>query len=849
MLRLIAILLLCIATAAPSALAAMPAPNSYFVSGMVRDSVTFQPVPYASVSAPGSAVGALTDEKGLFQLSVPLSASSLQVACLGYDKKTVPIKKGKVNLYDIHLSPVATELAEVVVHRKKYSKRNNPAVDFARRLRQSSPLTDPRRHDFYNYDRYQISTLALSDFGSPDTRSGLFKQFPFISEHLDTSEISGKPILDLIVKEQASTVNYRRSPRSQKETITGTRQSGIDEIADQASVSVFLQDVMGEVDLYANDINLLRNRFVSPLSKIAPDFYKFYLSDTVMVDSQLCIALSFYPHNPATCGFNGQVYVPVGDSTMFIKKVTMRTPRDINLNFISSLYISQDFAKAPDGSRLKLADNLTVEGKVVKGTPGVYARRSIAYTNHNFLPPENPDIFSALGSTLAADSAALRSDQYWDARRAARVSDSEKGVDKLMTRLRSTPIFYWSEKALKILVNGYVATGKDSKVDLGPVNTLISHNTLEGWRLRVGGLTTANLSKHLFARGYLAYGTLDKKLKYSAELEYSFAPKAYHSREFPIHSLRFTSLYDVDDIGQHYLHTNADNFFLSLKRMPSHTATYHRVSKLEYTLELRNNLSVMARLDNTLQYRSRFVSFTDGHGSSFSHYSLSGITLQLRYAPGEKYYQTKSHRLPISRDAPVFTLSHRFAPKGILGNTFPLSVTEASIQKRFWLSAWGHLDALAKGAHVWTRSPFPQLIIPSANTSYIILPESFALLNPMEFITDTNLSLFLTYNANGAILNCIPGVKRLKLREVFGIRGFHGHLSRRNNPARDAGLLRFPQGAGVLPLASAPYLEASAGLDNILSCLRVDYVWRLTYRHTPYPIDRSGLRIALHFTF
>ena len=44
-------------------------------------------------------------------------------------------------------------------------------------------------------------------------------------------------------------------------------------------------------------------------------------------------------------------------------------------------------------------------------------------------------------------------------------------------------------------------------------------------------------------------------------------------------------------------------------------------------------------------------------------------------------------------------------------------------------------------------------------------------------------------------------------------------------------------------------MEISAGLDNILRILRVDYVWRLTYRNTPYPIDRSGLRVALHVTF
>ena len=46
-----------------------------------------------------------------------------------------------------------------------------------------------------------------------------------------------------------------------------------------------------------------------------------------------------------------------------------------------------------------------------------------------------------------------------------------------------------------------------------------------------------------------------------------------------------------------------------------------------------------------------------------------------------------------------------------------------------------------------------------------------------------------------------------------------------------------------------PYMEISAGIDNIFRCLRVDYVWRLSYRHPPYQIDRSGVRIAFHATF
>jgi hypothetical protein len=50
-------------------------------------------------------------------------------------------------------------------------------------------------------------------------------------------------------------------------------------------------------------------------------------------------------------------------------------------------------------------------------------------------------------------------------------------------------------------------------------------------------------------------------------------------------------------------------------------------------------------------------------------------------------------------------------------------------------------------------------------------------------------------------------------------------------------------------MTSGPYMEAGVGIDNILRCIRLDYVWRLSYLNTSYAIDKRGLRIAMHFTF
>ena len=822
------------------------------VRGEVRDSLTHTPIPYSAVFLTGTQRGILTDENGKFEIITAKPFTAIQVSVMGYDTKTIPVSKwhnGKKITID--LVPTGVKLKEIVIKpgKEKYSKKNNPAVDFATRIRKLGDSTDPKRNDYYSYDKYERITLALNNFDPRSDKNLILKNMKFLKDYVDTSEVSGRPILNISTREKSSTVYYRKNPQNEKEYIEGLEMKGLDDFMDNDNMLTLFEDVLREIDLYQGQIPLFRNHFVSPLSSIAPDFYKFYLTDTIEVDSITCVELSFVPRNSESMGFVGRVYVPVGDTTMFVKKVIMNVPHDINLNFIEKMYIEQVFDKAPDGSRLKLRDDLVAEISIMRGVQGLYMRRNTAYANHTFNEPQNSEsLFSPLGRTVELDSAYMRSSDYWAEHRIIPISHTENHVDDLAQRIRSFKFYRIAEGFVRYMVTGYIPTGKNSKFDIGPLNSVISHNFVEGWRPKIGGLTTANLSKRIFARGYVAYGTKDKVWKYSGEVEYSFHDKKYHSREFPVHALRLSHLYDVDMIGQHFAFAQADNMFLSFKRHDDKQITYHRQTKLDYILELRNNFSVTASLIHERQEATQYMPFIDGRGKNLGHYQEAMLKLQLRYAPGEKFYQHKSTRKNINHDAPIFMLTHTYAPKGILGNNFGVNVTEVSVQKRFWLSFMGYADLIVKGGHVWSKSAYPNLLIPTANLSYTIQPEAFSLMNPMEFVNDTYASWDLTYNANGALLNRLPLIKKLQLREVFAFRGLWGHLSKRNNPEYNMDLFRFPADAYTVPMTNMPYMEVSVGVENIFKVLRVDYVWRLSYRSN-FNADRSGPRIALHFTF
>jgi len=811
-------------------------------------------IPFVAVFIAGTPGGTLTDDRGVATIVNPDTkndSTTLNLSAMGYNKISFTFSANE-KVVRIPLVPTGVKLTEVTVKRKrkKYSKKNNPAVAFAERIKKMGKETDPRRNENYNYKRYERISLGFNNFRIDTASNGLIdRKFGFLREHIDTSDVSGNPILIFSMKEKASEVHYRRNPRSEKSYITGYRAQGLDDIIDQESVQVALEDIFREVDLYDNDINLFHSRFVSPLSRIAPDFYKFFLTDTVDVDGERCVELSFTPHNTASNGFTGHVYVPLNDTTMFVKRVDMHLPPGININFIDRLALSQYYDKAPDGSRLKTRDDIMVEMSIIPGMQGLYARRNTRYDSHDFEPSERPELFGELKDEIYADNAVTQTEEFWSDADFAPRTRNENRIGELITGMRSVPLYYWTEKAVKLLAWGYLPMNETTPAALGPIDTFYSSNELEGTRLRLGGMTTTAFSDRWFFRGYGAYGFKDKIWKYDGEIEYSFRDKKKSAREFPVHSLILSHLYDVNQLGQDYRFTDGSTIFTSLlSREKNRLISYHRQTQLKYTFELENHFSVTATFGHERHESSVFIPFVDGNGMVADHYNESSVEVALRYAPGEKYYQTLNRRLPITHDGTVVEISHKFGPKGFMGNDFAINRTEVALRQRFWFSAFGHLDIILRGGHVWSKSPFPSLMIPTTNISYLVRKEAFALMNPMEFINDTYGSWDLTYNMNGMLFNMIPGLKRLKWREVLNFKGISGNTSRRNDPLENPELYRFPTDAKTIDMNWKPYMEASFGIENIFRFFRVDYVWRLNYRYVP-GISKSGLRVGVHFGF
>lgn len=822
------------------------------IKGIVTDSITGEKLAYVSILVEGTTTGTTTNDNGTFSLRVPSHNSVLTVSYLGYTEKHVPVRDAKANSLKIQLAPSTVNLTEIVIKPKKekYTKKENPAVLFIRKAIAAKENSDPKRHDFFSYNRYENIVLGINQYNAKKAKPN--SKFGFLSEFVDTVGV-GNTILPLSEKEKYETVYYRKSPKSEKRVVRGLKADGIDEMFTQEGMQQILNEVFREVDLFQNDIPLFLNRFVSPLSSIGPNFYKYYLLDTLEFNNQKCVDLGFVPFNSESFGFTGHLYITL-DSTYFVQYVKLNVPKDINLNFVNQMSIEQHFMRKEDGTRLIVEDDISALLSLTSGEKGIYARRLNTYRDYSFEPPADQAVFEVLGSSMTLQDANTKPDDFWlDARPEELSGKNLNRVAALMKRLRQVPLFYVTEKVISTLVAGYIPTHidpKKSKFEIGPMNTMISSNAIEGTRLRLGGTTMTAFSKRFFLDGYAAYGTKDKEWKYDIIGEYSFIDKTEFRKEFPVHSIRFEYMYDINQLGQQYLYTNKDNMFLAFKRQKDDRATYLRNAELTYTREYYNNLSYNIILRNKKEYATPYAEFNkigaDGTLTALDNYQMSELEFRIRYAPNEKFYQTRNYRYPITFDAPVLSLSHILGGKGILGSDYTYNRTDIAIQKRFWFSAFGYLDVIGKAGKVWNKVPYPLLILPNANLSYTIQPESYTNMNALEFINDEYVSWDVTYYMNGLILNRIPLLKKLKLREVVSFRGLYGNLTDKNNPWKEDGLFAFPERSHIM--GGDPYMEAGVGVENILKFFRLDYVWRMTYLDNP-GIDKQGLRFSFEFKF
>ena len=619
------------------------------------------------------------------------------------------------------------------------------------------------------------------------------------------------------------------------------------------TLNTIVKDLFSDIDIYDDQIKLLQNRFPSPIGSTAISFYHFYIDDTVYVNQDQCIRLQFMPANQQDFGFRGELYV-LNDSTLHVKKCDMQLPANTGINFIDAMKIQQEYSKLENGEWALTTDNMIAELELTDLFQRAIIIRNTSMSKYSFESIADK-LFKGKAKTKTDVKAKLRDEDFWKEHRSVELTKSEAGMNNFIDNMSKSKNFQWILLASKVLLENFIETGSDSvpsKFDIGPVNTVISNNYVDGFRLRASGRTTAKFNPHWFWEGYYAYGLGSSNHYYGTKVTYSFNKPEYQPIEFPVRTLSFESTYDVMAWADRYLINNKDNVFMAIRPQKVHQMFFYNRQVLQFKWETEYGLATdfqikteSNRPTGTLEYRRLST------GETVGKMRFSEVKLGFDYRPGQQYVNSKTTRTEVNNDAPQFTLSHTVGLNHFLGGEYDYHLTEASVYKRLWLGSWGHLDTRFKAGAQWSKVPFPLLIMPAVNTSYFEHQGSFNMMDNMEFLNDRYAFFNLAWDLNGKIFNRIPLIKRLKWREYIAFKGMWGHLTDKNNPllAKNAGesaLYQFPSDTHVMN--NEPYMELVVGVHNIFKLFEIDYVRRLTY--TAYPgVDVNGIRFGFNVMF
>ena len=187
------------------------------IRGVITDSLTHEPLMYITVQYEGKGVGGISNADGEYQVETRKGWNELTFSAIGYITKKVKFAPG-TKVLNVALAPADVMLSEVVVKPKKekYSRKNNPAVEFMKKVIEHKKALKLEENDFYQYQKYEKMKMSINDVTPEKMEKGIYKKFSFFKDQVEVSPKTNKMILPISIKETASRTIYRKSPKSEK---------------------------------------------------------------------------------------------------------------------------------------------------------------------------------------------------------------------------------------------------------------------------------------------------------------------------------------------------------------------------------------------------------------------------------------------------------------------------------------------------------------------------------------------------------------------------------------------------------------------------------------------------------
>lgn len=800
--------------------------QSKILKGQVVDATNKEGVFRATISysVDGFAQGVTSDDNGYFQIDVPEGIDSLRVSHISYQPTMKSIKFIKTKSIKIAIEPHASQIKEVVITAKKekYTNKDNPAVELIRKVLDNREANSILNHCPLNYTSHNKSLIALDPVN--DTVLARMKLKPVLNlmKGLETTYFESENYLPVYFFEELSQIYCKEGKGFESQRLV-LQDIQLTAIMDESNARRIRTSIFTKIDLYQKYVDVLGNQFMSPVNSFAPQFYKFFIEDTLIVEGRECIKLSFIPRNVYDMGFMGYLFIS-NDENYEIISANFSITEKANVNFVDKIEFVQKFKTDTieiDGVKKQIS---YITEDAIYAKIKFYTLKAYGYSINSYSKPTFEEY------VLKQDKE-IKAFRLNDSNRISPLTQAEKKTYQLPDSLDKISWFRVTKYLSEIFYGGYLLAGP---VDIGPLDNLYSFNGIEGSRFRLSGKTNYRLSRRIYADFMLAYGTKDKKMKYDLGLKYSFNSLTKNPYSFPANFIGVQYTYNTFVPGRTIENSNYDRLSLSLTDIVDYRLAFNKSIFLEWLYETKKGITINPYLKFQEVKAYGDWTFSDRDSVEVSSFRKDRIGINIRLLFNGTWIQNQNKRITVGGNFTSMNINYEYG----FDNTH---LIKANAYRKVNLMPFGYIQLWAEGGYMVGRIMSPYLFTSSTYNSIIYHPNAFNLMKVMEFFTDKYIQLIAVYNLNGLIFNRIPYVRELKLREEFNIKMVYGGLRDENKFLID--------NLDVKTFESKPYIEAGFGFRNLFQVLGVEYIRRITYSEGLPELKKWGIRATLGFRF
>jgi len=727
------------------------------ISGYIYDFETKNPLEFCNVFNTKSKNGTITDLDGKFTIDVPIG-STLSISFIGYKTQDYIIQKK--NIGKIYLIPFSSYLQEVTV-----SPDENPAIVIMKRVIRKNKENKSDNTVQYRNNHLQIYLKDKKNSINPLKRSVLFKQY---SDSLE----KGVPIY-------ISTQNYKNN------NLIKDSSYGVG--VNKQYFKEYINSIDIDFDIQSNIVNIFGRGIVTPISKEAFSYYKYYLLDSALINNEYCYKIKVETKNKSDVTFNGVIWVNKFSDQL--QKANLSLNSNF-INYINDISLNQDFNNR-DSNRYQSSNyiqfSLKLSDLYISDSLSIFVQKECIWsTDSQYI--ENDSNLSVKDSLFHQDMSIIKS----------LINDSHI---KLVTKLT------------EMFVSSYYTI---NMIDIGPIYEINTNNKIEGQRVSLMMRTNNKLSNNALISAYIGKGFKDKRNKFGFQFK-------IRNKEKNSIVLSVSTKSDIEYLGSSFINNSlypnrfnnsSEDIFSSL----------FKKTEQEEMIYIKNNEAALMKefnnLDITLYYSKNSVEKNENLLIN-NNISRSSIGLKMRYTLSKK---VKNHFdiINIKSHLPIFFTD--FNVTNNISSSYNIVNAKFATLHTINTSLLGRTKYLLDFGVIISNDSYSilDLELHRGNQSYIYNFTKSSLMDKYEFISDRYAAIYLQQHLNGRILNKIPIIKRMELREVFVSNIILGNVHNKSN------LDNLP--SFTTPLSyKKPYIEVGIGLENIFKVFRINAIWRLTY--------------------